>query len=174
MRKRRREREAWEKRKRENKRPILKKLCAALLLSFREQHSEKMKGSARGSWDLQKGQQLFRPNPNGVGDRTITVRWLLIGAVFLYSQLRLTSQSSNAYSSQCSMMTKQFAVSSLVVGRSQNELEKLLTTEKKRIKVVNKMKVMVAVDESTASENAFLCKFYKTCLQNDNDNYQVV
>ena len=40
-----------EKRKRENKRPILKKLCAALLRSFRWQHSEKMKGSARGNWD---------------------------------------------------------------------------------------------------------------------------
>ena len=27
-------------------------------------------GSARGNWDLREGQQPFRPNPNGFGDRT--------------------------------------------------------------------------------------------------------
>ena len=37
--------------------------------------------SARGNWDLQEGQQPFEPNPNGVGDRTTTLRRLLIGAV---------------------------------------------------------------------------------------------
>ena len=31
----------------EDRRPLLEKLCAALLQSFRGQHSEKMKGSAR-------------------------------------------------------------------------------------------------------------------------------
>ena len=67
-------------RKRENRRPILKKLRAALLRSFRGQHSEKMKGSARGNWDLREGQQPFRLNPNGAGDRTTTLRRLLIGA----------------------------------------------------------------------------------------------
>ena len=66
--------------KRENKRPILKKLCAALLRSFRGQHSEKMKRSARGNWDPREGQQPLRPNPNGAGDRTTTLRRLLIGA----------------------------------------------------------------------------------------------
>ena len=50
------------RKKREKKRPILKKMCAALLRSFRGQHSEKMKGSARGNWDPRKGQQPFRPN----------------------------------------------------------------------------------------------------------------
>ena len=59
---------------------FLKKLCAALLRSFRGQHSEKMKGSARGNWDPREGQQPFRPNPNGVGDRTTTLGRLLIGA----------------------------------------------------------------------------------------------
>ena len=68
------------KRKKENKRPIRKKLCAALLRSFRGQHSEKTKGSAWGNWDPREGQQPFRPNPNGVGDRTTTLRRLLIGA----------------------------------------------------------------------------------------------
>ena len=68
-----------EKRKK-NRRPILRKLCAALLRPFREQHNEKMKGSARGNWDPRKVQQPFRPNPNGVGDRTTTLRRLLIGA----------------------------------------------------------------------------------------------
>ena len=38
-------------------------------------------GSARGNWDPREGQQPFKPNPNGVGDRTTTLRWLLIGAV---------------------------------------------------------------------------------------------
>ena len=72
--------EGLEKRKSENRRPILEKLCAALLRSFRGQHSEKMKQSAWGNWDLRKVQQAFRPNPNGVGDRTTTLRRLLIGA----------------------------------------------------------------------------------------------
>ena len=80
MRRPRRARAGQEKRKRENRRPILKKLCVALLRSFREQHSEKMKGSARGNWDPREGQQPFRPNPNMVGDRTTTLRRLLIGA----------------------------------------------------------------------------------------------
>ena len=39
-----------------------------------------MKGSARGNWDPREGQQPFRPNPNEVGDRTTTLRRLLIGA----------------------------------------------------------------------------------------------
>ena len=80
MRRRRRAREEQEKRKKENKRPVLRKLCAALLRSFRGQHSKKMKGSAWGNWDPQEGQQPFRPNPNEAGDRTTTLRWLLIGA----------------------------------------------------------------------------------------------
>ena len=89
MRRRRKAREGQEKRKRKNKRPILKKLCAALLRSFRDKHSEKMKGSARGNWDPWEGQQPFRPNPNGVGDRTNTLRRPLIGAVFFASLARL-------------------------------------------------------------------------------------
>ena len=35
--------------KKEDRRPILKKLCAAHLQSFRGQHSEKMKDSAHGN-----------------------------------------------------------------------------------------------------------------------------
>ena len=37
-------------------------------------------GSARGNWDPQEDQQPFRPNPNGVGDCTTTLRRLLIDA----------------------------------------------------------------------------------------------
>ena len=73
-------REGHEKRERKNRRPILRKLCAALLRPFRGQHSEKMKGSARGNWDPREVQEPFRPNPNGVGDRTTTLRRLLNGA----------------------------------------------------------------------------------------------
>ena len=82
MRRRRRAREGQEKRKRENRRPSLKKLCAALLRSFKGQHSKKMKGSARGNWDPREGQQSFRTSPNGVGDRTTTLRRLLFGVVY--------------------------------------------------------------------------------------------
>ena len=85
MRRRRRTRKGQEKRKRENGRPILMKLCAALLRSFRLQHSEKMKGSGRGNWDPREGPQPFRPNPNGAGDRTTTLRRQLIGAANLSS-----------------------------------------------------------------------------------------
>ena len=74
-----------EKRKRENRRLILRKLCVALLRSFRGQHSKKMKRSAQGNWDPREGQQSFRPNPNGVGNRTTTLRRLLIGAALLCS-----------------------------------------------------------------------------------------
>ena len=91
MRRRRRAKEGQEKKKRENKRPILKKLCAALQRSFRGQHSEKMKGSARGNWDPREGQQPFRPNPNGAGDRTTTLRRLLIGAAIIASPRRIKS-----------------------------------------------------------------------------------
>ena len=65
-------------------------LCAALLRSFRGQHSEKMKGSVRGNWDPREGQQPFRPNPNGVGDRTTTLRRLLICAEFRISLIPFT------------------------------------------------------------------------------------
>ena len=38
-------------------------------------------GSAWGNWDLLKGQQPFGPNPDGVWDRTTTLRRQLIRAV---------------------------------------------------------------------------------------------
>ena len=75
-----RDEEGQEKKERENTQPILRKLYAVLLRPFREQHSEKMKGSARGNWDPREVQQPFRPNTNGVGDRTTTLRRLLIDA----------------------------------------------------------------------------------------------
>ena len=81
MRRQRGAREGQEKRERENRRPILKKLCAALLRLFKGQHSEKIKGSTWDNWDPREGQKPFRSNPNEVGDHTITLRLLLIGAV---------------------------------------------------------------------------------------------
>ena len=48
MRRRGRARVGQERRKSENRRPILKMLCAALLRSFRGQHSEKMNGESPG------------------------------------------------------------------------------------------------------------------------------
>ena len=97
MRRRRRARVRQERRESENRRPILKMLCAALLRSFRGQHSEKMKGSARGKWDPREGQQPFRPNPNGAGDRTTTLRRLLIGAGGIYSRSGLEYHSAHCF-----------------------------------------------------------------------------
>ena len=37
-------------------------------------------GSARGNRDSRKDQQPFRPNPNGVGDRTTLLKRVFIGA----------------------------------------------------------------------------------------------
>ena len=39
-----------------------------------------VRGWARSNWDSRKGQQPFLSNPNGVGNRTTRLRWLLIGA----------------------------------------------------------------------------------------------
>ena len=62
-------------------------LCAALLRSFRGQHNKKwFEGSSRGNWDPRECQQPFQPNPNGVGDRTTTLRRLLTGAVVNWSR----------------------------------------------------------------------------------------
>ena len=60
------ERRAGEERKRKTGDRFEEAVCC-LLRSFRGQHSEKMKGSARGNWDPREGQQPFRPNPNGSG-----------------------------------------------------------------------------------------------------------
>ena len=59
-------RRAGEK-KRENMRPILKKLCAALLRSFRGQHSEKMKGVPGVTGTLGKVYSHFDPTQTGSG-----------------------------------------------------------------------------------------------------------
>ena len=84
MRRRRRARERQEKE--EDRRPISKKLCAALLRSFSLGSTAKnglCEESAWGNWDPREGQQQFRLNPNGVGDRTTTLRRLLIGTGYL-------------------------------------------------------------------------------------------
>ena len=70
--------------KREKGRPISKRLPAALLRSFRGQHDEKMVCVREVPEVTQEGQQLFRPNPNGVGNRTTTLRRLLICANSTY------------------------------------------------------------------------------------------
>ena len=44
-------------------------------------------GSAWDNWDPRKGQQPLRPNPNGVGNPTITLTRLLIRAVQFCSLL---------------------------------------------------------------------------------------
>ena len=41
-------------------------------------------GGTLGNCDFREGQQPFRPNPNGIGDRITTLRRLLIGADLEY------------------------------------------------------------------------------------------
>ena len=62
-------------------------------------------GSARGSWDPRESQQPFRPNPNGVGDRTTTLKRLLIGtprtqgyAIIYWSKLQRSFTNSDTVS----------------------------------------------------------------------------
>ena len=62
--------------------------CPSAIVQW--QVSEKIKGSAWGNWGPREGQQSFRPNPNGVGDRNTTLRRLLIGAEVKLSPLQLT------------------------------------------------------------------------------------
>ena len=48
-----------------------------------QQKNDLCKGSVWGNWNPWESQQLFRPNPNGVGECTTTLRRLLIDAVRL-------------------------------------------------------------------------------------------
>ena len=55
-------RQARERQEKREDRPILKRLRATLLQSFRGLHGEKMlcvRGSDRGNWDPREGQQPF-------------------------------------------------------------------------------------------------------------------
>ena len=54
---------------------------SAVVQGFERQKNDLCEGSVRGKWDPQEGKQPFQPNPNGVGDRTTTLRRLLIGVV---------------------------------------------------------------------------------------------
>ena len=54
---------------------------SAVVQGAARQKNGLFEGSARENWDPRKGQQPFRINPNWVGDRTTTLRRLLIGAV---------------------------------------------------------------------------------------------
>ena len=56
----------------------LKKVVCCPSAVVQEAARQKMKGSARSNWDPRYSQQPFRPNPNGLGDRTVTLRRLLI------------------------------------------------------------------------------------------------
>ena len=46
---------------------------------------------ARGNWESRKGQQPFRSNPNRFGDRTSTLRRLLIGPVLNSSKREISN-----------------------------------------------------------------------------------
>ena len=72
--------------KKGNSRPILKRLRAALLRSFRGQHSEKLVCMRRVlgvTGTLSKANNHFDPTQSGFGDRTTTLKRLLISAVML-------------------------------------------------------------------------------------------
>ena len=68
MRRRRTARVGQERRKSKNRRPILKMLCAALLRSFRGQHSEKNEWGVPGvTGTLGKANSHFDPTQTGPG-----------------------------------------------------------------------------------------------------------
>ena len=74
------------RRAREDRQLILKRLRAVLLRSFWGQHGEKVvcaRGMPRVAGTLGKANSQFTPTLKGVGDRTITLRRLLIGAASL-------------------------------------------------------------------------------------------
>ena len=52
---------------------------SAVVQGAARQKNDFREWSARGNWDPREGQQPFRPNQNGVGDRTTTLRRLMIG-----------------------------------------------------------------------------------------------
>ena len=58
---------------------------SAVLQGTARRKNRLCEGSARGNWDPRERQQPFEPNPNGVGDRTTTLRRLLIGAGQFFS-----------------------------------------------------------------------------------------
>ena len=68
-----------EKKKREDRRSILKKLRAVLLRSFKGQHGKKMV-SVRGvpgvTRTLRKANSNFNPIQKGLGDCTTTLQWV--------------------------------------------------------------------------------------------------
>ena len=78
--------EKWKNERRENRRPISKKLRAALLRSFRGQYGEKMVCvmGVQGNSCPRKGQQPFRSNPNRIAGRTTTLRRLLIDVEYSF------------------------------------------------------------------------------------------
>ena len=77
-------------------------------------------GSARGNWDPREGQQPFRPDPNWVGDCTIMLRRLLIGAE-KYGTLYRSQSSSFIITANKKHLTgvirhKRFSLIPFVVG----------------------------------------------------------
>ena len=54
-----------------------------------------MKGNAQGNWDPREGQQPFRPNSSGIGDRTTTLRRQLIGAEKILIVENVAKQSNH-------------------------------------------------------------------------------
>ena len=62
----------------EERRPILEKNCVLPFCSRSGSSTAKkwFEESTRRNWDPWEGQQPFRSNPNGVGDRTTTLRRL--------------------------------------------------------------------------------------------------
>ena len=53
-------------------------------------------GDCRGNWNPREGQQPFRLNPNRTGDRTTTLRRLLIGAELTPLVMIFVARSSSA------------------------------------------------------------------------------
>ena len=95
MRKRRWARERQEKR--EDRRPDFNEAVSCLSTVLQGAARRKngfCERRARGNRYPREGQQLSRPNPNEVGDRTTTLRRLLIGAAQVASRQERTNYLS--------------------------------------------------------------------------------
>ena len=59
--------------------------CPSAVVQGAARRKKWFERSAWGNWDPRDGQQPFRPNSNGVGDRITVLRRLLIGAEATFS-----------------------------------------------------------------------------------------
>ena len=110
-------------------------------------------GSARGNWDPRESQQPFRPNPNGAGDRTTTLRQLLIGAVKASSSCFISS-SKRLQGAGRSLKDKDF--DERLINWVREQRQKKLRVNRT---MIQKESLTLSIDENFKASNGWLEKF---------------